>query len=67
MVKQVVTTLRMTPILEAVAIPFVAQFFDEEDNLLPNDVMMASAKAMFDELFRVAEALRPLREAAETR
>lgn len=62
MVKQVVTTLRMTPIFEAVAIPFVTQFFDEEDNLVPNDVMIASAKAMFEELVRVAEALRPLRE-----
>ena len=28
MVKQVVTTLRMTPVLEAVSIPFVAQFVD---------------------------------------
>ncbi|WP_285566237.1 NADPH-dependent FMN reductase [Actinoallomurus iriomotensis] len=67
MVKQVVTTLRMTPIFEAVAIPFVTQFFDEEDNLVPNDIMTTSAKAMFDELVRVAEALRPLREPAETR
>jgi NAD(P)H-dependent FMN reductase len=62
MVKQVVATLRMTPILEAVVIPFVAQHFDEEENFVPNDVMTSSAKAMFDELVRVAEALRPLRE-----
>jgi NAD(P)H-dependent FMN reductase len=67
MVKQVVTTLRMTPVVEAVSIPFVAQFFDEEENLVPNDVMVASAKAMFDELVRVSEALRPLREGADGR
>ena len=67
MVKQVVTTLRMTPVFEAVSIPFVAQFFDDEDNFVPNDVMVASAKAMFDELARVSESLRPLREGAEVR
>src|SRR5262245_56507427 len=35
MIKQVVTTLRMTPIFDAVAIPFVSQFIDEEDNFVP--------------------------------
>jgi NAD(P)H-dependent FMN reductase len=64
MIKQVVTTLRMTPIFDAVAIPFVSQFIDEEDNFLPNDVIIAAAKTMFDELVRVSEALRPLREGA---
>ncbi|MCW2862685.1 MAG: azr [Actinoallomurus sp.] len=62
MIKQVVTTLRMTPLVEAVAIPFVHQFIDEEENFVPNDAMTASAKAMFEELARVSEALRPLRE-----
>jgi NAD(P)H-dependent FMN reductase len=61
MIKQVVTTLRMTPIFEAVSIPFVSQFIDEEENVVPNDVMIASAKAMFEELVRVSEALSPLR------
>jgi NAD(P)H-dependent FMN reductase len=65
MIKQVVTTLKMTPVFEAVAIPFVAQFFDEEENLVPNDVMVGAAKAMFEELIRVTEALRPLREGAK--
>lgn len=61
MLKQVVTTLRMTPTVEAVSIPFVAQFIDEEENVVPNDIMVASAKAMFEELARVSEALLPLR------
>jgi NAD(P)H-dependent FMN reductase len=61
MLKQVITTLRMTPTVEAVSIPFVAQFIDEEENVVPNDVMVASAKAMFEELARVSEALLPLR------
>jgi NAD(P)H-dependent FMN reductase len=61
MLKQVLTTLRITPVFEAVSIPFVSQFIDEEENVVPNDVMTASAKAMFDELVRVDEALLPLR------
>jgi NAD(P)H-dependent FMN reductase len=61
MIKQVVTTLKMTPISEAVSIPFVHQFIDEEDTLIPNGIMTASAKAMFDELVRMSQALQPLR------
>jgi NAD(P)H-dependent FMN reductase len=64
MLKQVLTTVRMTPTFEAVAIPFVHQFIDEEENFVPNDVLTASSKAMFEELARVSEALRPLREGA---
>jgi NAD(P)H-dependent FMN reductase len=61
MLKQVLTTLRMTPIFEAVAIPFVHGFIDEEENFVPNDLAISSAKAMFEELARVEAALRPLR------
>lgn len=62
MIKQVVTTLKMVPIPEAVSIPFVQQFVDDDDTIAPNDVMQSSAKAMLDELLRFAVALRPLRE-----
>jgi NAD(P)H-dependent FMN reductase len=64
MIKQVVTTLKMTPVFEAVSIPFVNQLLDEDRRLVPNDVMTGSAKAMLDELVRVTEALRPLRAPA---
>ncbi|MFE5393035.1 NADPH-dependent FMN reductase [Streptomyces sp. NPDC056568] len=64
MIKQVVTTLKMTPVFEAVSIPFVQQFLDEDRCLLPNEVMTSSAKAMLDELVRFTEALRPLRAPA---
>ncbi|WP_229892493.1 hypothetical protein [Streptomyces tendae] len=30
MIKQVVTTLKMTPVFEAVSIPFVQQFLDDD-------------------------------------
>jgi NAD(P)H-dependent FMN reductase len=63
MIKQVVTTLKLFPIFEAVSIPFVAQFIGEGGALTPNDVMEKAADAMLDELVRVADALRPLRAA----
>jgi NAD(P)H-dependent FMN reductase len=63
MVKQVVTTLRMTPVFEAVSIPFVAQFIDDEGALQPNEVLDNAADAMLVELGRVEAALRPLRSA----
>jgi NAD(P)H-dependent FMN reductase len=65
MVKQVVTTLKMTPLVEAVSIPFVAQFVDDEGVLQPNEVMEQSATAMLDEMLRTAEALRGLRAGAQ--
>ncbi len=64
MIKQVVTTLKMTPVPEAVSIPFVQQFLDEDRRVVPNDVMTDSANAMLDELVRVTGALRALRAPA---
>jgi NAD(P)H-dependent FMN reductase len=61
MLKQVVTTLKMTPLFEAVSIPFVAQFIDDEGELQANETMENAATAMLDELVRVAAALAPLR------
>ncbi|MCT9933610.1 NAD(P)H-dependent oxidoreductase [Planotetraspora sp. A-T 1434] len=64
MIKQVLNVLKMTPLTEAVSIPFVRQFVDDEDHVSPNDVMTTSAKAMFDELVRTSDVLRPLRAEA---
>ncbi|MFE9959703.1 NADPH-dependent FMN reductase [Micromonospora sp. NPDC005299] len=64
MIKQVLTTLKMTPIPEAVHIPFVAQFIDDDGALRPNETMDASAEAMLDELVHWTTALTPLRERA---
>lgn len=61
MIKQVVTGLRMTPLAEAVSIPFVQQFVNDDGAFEPNDVLTTAAKAMLDELVRVAGALRQLR------
>jgi NAD(P)H-dependent FMN reductase len=61
MVKQVVTTLKMTPLPEAVAIPFVAKLIDDDGEFVPNETIEQSAKAMLDELVRVSVALAVLR------
>jgi NAD(P)H-dependent FMN reductase len=61
MIKQVVTTLKMVPLFEAVSIPFVAQFIDDDGVLTPNENMENAATAMLDELVRVTNALRTLR------
>jgi len=61
MIKEVVTTVKMMPLLEAVPIPFVHRMINENNQFEPNHSMGTSAKAMFDELRRVSDALRPLR------
>lgn len=61
MIKQVVTTLKMFPVFEAVSIPFVAQFLDEDQRVQANEVMEGSAKAMLDELLRITPSLRAMR------
>ncbi len=55
MIKQVVTTLKMTPLPEAVSIPFVNQFIDDGE-VRANEVMEMAATAMLDELRRWAAA-----------
>ncbi len=61
MLKQVLTTLKMVPIPEAVSIPFVTQFVDDAGTVVPNETMTAAAAAMLDELLAFTGALRPLR------
>jgi NAD(P)H-dependent FMN reductase len=64
MLKPVLVGLKMTPLVEAVSIPFVARFIDDDGELQANDVMEQAAEAMLDELMRVAGALAPLRAAS---
>jgi NAD(P)H-dependent FMN reductase len=60
--KQVVATLKLLPVVEAVSIPFHPQFIGEDGGLHANEIMEQAADAMLDELMRVEGALRPLRE-----
>ncbi|MGW4482719.1 NADPH-dependent FMN reductase [Amycolatopsis sp. NPDC004368] len=61
MIKQVVTTLRMTPVFDAVSVPFVNQFINESGEFVPNEIVENAAKVMLDELVRVTGSLAPLR------
>jgi NAD(P)H-dependent FMN reductase len=61
MTKQIVTTLKMVPLVEAVPIPFVSQYLDDTGAFVATAQHEKSAGDMLDELSRWAEALRPLR------
>jgi NAD(P)H-dependent FMN reductase len=61
MTKQVVTALKMMPMLEAVIVPFYAQHL-EEGVFKATEVHEKAATIMLDELLRWTEALRPLRK-----
>ena len=59
--KQVVSALKMVPLLEAVAIPFFAQYVKPEAGFAPPDTQRDAARLMLDELVRWEAALRTLR------
>lgn len=61
MTKQVVTTFKMFPLYEAVVIPNVFGFLNDEGVFGPQQIHEESAKAMLDELKRVDGALSTLR------
>ena len=62
--KQVVTTLKMLPLVEAVSIPFHPQFIDDDGNVQPNEIMQRAADGMLDELARTQAAMNMLRRPA---
>jgi NAD(P)H-dependent FMN reductase len=62
MLKQIVTTLKMMPMYEAVAIPMFAQYVTADGTAFaPPDVQVRAARTMLDELKRWTEALKVLR------
>jgi NAD(P)H-dependent FMN reductase len=65
MIKQVVTTLNMFALNEAVSIPFVAQFIDDEGEIEANETMEKAADALLDGLVRMSEALSMVRAQAQ--
>lgn len=64
MLKPVLAVLKMVPMSEAVIIPFVQQFVDDDGAFRANEVLEKAAKAMLDEMLRWTEALGALREAS---
>ncbi|HST41160.1 MAG TPA: NAD(P)H-dependent oxidoreductase [Conexibacter sp.] len=63
-IKHVLVALRLTPIPDAVTVPFAARLIDDDGRFQPNELMEQSATAILDELARVQDALRPLRAPA---
>jgi NAD(P)H-dependent FMN reductase len=61
MAKQVMTTLKIFPLFEAVSIPFVKERIDDDGKLVANEIMDDAATVMLDELLRVEAAMRQLR------
>jgi NAD(P)H-dependent FMN reductase len=59
--KQLVTTLKMVPLVEAVTIPSVNQHLSESGVFTPNELHQKSAAALLSELHRWSEALKTLR------
>jgi NAD(P)H-dependent FMN reductase len=59
--KPLLTTVKVMPIPEAVALPTYAAHLDEKRNFKPGEPVVASAKTMLDELFRWSVALKPMR------
>ncbi|WP_375497828.1 NADPH-dependent FMN reductase [uncultured Jatrophihabitans sp.] len=62
--KEVVTTLRMTPVTEGVVLPMVRGLLDDE-GFHPTEPISQSATAVLDELAKVAPALATIRGGAE--
>jgi NAD(P)H-dependent FMN reductase len=61
MLKQVVTTLRMTPVLESVYVSAVNTRLTQDGGFRSDEALDAAAAGMLTELCRVARALKPLR------
>ncbi len=60
-VKLQVTTLKMMPMVEGVAVPMVAKLLTESGAFASNELIDASAKTMLDELQRWTVALQAMR------
>lgn len=63
-VKQVVTTLKMMPIPEAIAVAMVRQYIGDDGRFAGTPEMAEAARTMLAELRRWADALEPLRRNA---
>src|SRR5690606_33460850 len=61
MAKQLVTTLKMMPMYEAVMVPMVAQLLDENKTFKSNELIDKPATALLDELHKWATAMKPMR------
>jgi NAD(P)H-dependent FMN reductase len=61
MIKQIVTTLKMVPLFEAVTIHGVRNYVGDDGEFRGDEGHVRSATAMLNELVRWSDALRPMR------
>ena len=61
MSKMLVTSLKMMPIPESVALPFFNKLFDDTGLFVPGETQDQAARLMLEELLKWATALAPLR------
>ncbi len=59
--KQVVTAMKMVPIVEAVNVPFFTKHIDEQNKFNADEHIQKSAEGMLKELLNWAEALQGMR------
>jgi NAD(P)H-dependent FMN reductase len=62
-IKPVLNSLKLTPMLEAVPIPFAMRLIDDEGEFQADEALENAATLMLDELLRWTGALAPLRGA----
>lgn len=60
-IKPLLTTLKIMPVPESIAVPTFPAHLDENGAFKANDLVKDSANAMLDELVRWSDALKPLR------
>lgn len=61
MMKQVVTALRMVPVVEAVNIPFFTKYINDNEEFVADETLEKSASAMLAELLRWTSQLKQMR------
>ena len=61
LIKPVLTALKLTAVTEAVNIPFVAQYINEEDRFVPSEAVERAVPTMLKELTRWANTLKGMR------
>jgi len=64
-IKQIVTSLKIVPIFEAVNVPFFTQFIDAEGHFAANEQTMKGAHGMLAELKKWTGPLKGMRDSAQ--
>lgn len=61
MLKQIITTLKMMPLTESVAIPFFTKHINEDEKFVSDESLDKSANAMIGALIKWTDAMKTLR------